>query len=118
MTMTPANFARCVATRVVGQDGDLLQVAAPSALELHWFDIRSRRRVEEVAAASDHMNVRIHFVSAPAPSTRTEQVQIESRAETIRSPRKMRLVAPRIGAPPEGAPSSSSGDARAVTRMC
>ena len=49
--MTPANFARCAATRVVGQADDALEVAVPSELERHWLDTRVRRPVEEALGA-------------------------------------------------------------------
>ena len=75
--MTPTNFLRCLATRVVGQSGDLLQVAVPSGLEMYWFDTHIRRRVEEAVAARGHAGIRVQFVVAPAVPGPASTSQIE-----------------------------------------
>ncbi|HVA91372.1 MAG TPA: hypothetical protein VNL71_16175, partial [Chloroflexota bacterium] len=87
--MTPANFARCLATHVVGQDGDLLQVSVPSTLELHWFDTRIRRRVEEAVAARGHSTVRIQFVITHPARTSTYLNRVQEGGTRKRRARRM-----------------------------
>ncbi len=60
--LAPAVFTRCRTSRVVSQQANLLQIAEPDRLTLHWFDTRLRRALEDALATVGQEGIQVQFV--------------------------------------------------------
>ena len=60
--LAPAVFTRCRTGCVVSQQANLLQIAVPDRVTLHWFDTRLRRVLDNALATVGQEGMQVQFV--------------------------------------------------------
>ena len=60
--LTPGNFARCVTSHVIEQDGTILRIAVPGVFEQSWWMRQIGRHVQGALAECGHEGLQLVFV--------------------------------------------------------